>query len=604
MLYAKIVLGIPVEGPFDYIVPVEFSKRIKVGIRVRVDFRAKESVGYVVGFSQKSRIKNIKPILGILDETPILDKNMLLLTKELSQYYCCSWGEAIETAIPEALRKGRKIPNIIETRQVRAKVNSEAILVHDLDGRARWDIYLNSIKETLDNNKSTIVMLADINSVFAARDIIIKRLGVEPVLLYRKQPKEISQWLKIKKEKGGVVVGTRSSIFAPLNNLGLVIINEEQDRVYKQDQVPHYHARVVAFMRTKLENAKLILGSSSPSLESFYLAKRLKIKYIFIPRSKDFPEIKIIDTREILSKYLKDALATNLNSKGTTLLFLNRKGFATLASCLTCGTVLRCPRCNVNLVYHFKNNILNCHYCNFRISPPTICPNCNSGYIKYSGIGTEKIESELSRIFAQARIKRLDEEKHTNINEADIFISTKSIIKELDYHFGLIGVLAIDNSLNRIDFRAAEKTAELLIGLLGLAEKKIIIQTQLGYHQIFRALQDKNINRFYEEELKQRKELEFPPYTHLGLVKLRGLKETRVKEISEKLFNRLKRYAKGKGIKVVSVNPAQPKRLRGSFYWQILVKSSNPKKMAKFLKIHLKNFWHSGIIVTVDIDPV
>jgi primosomal protein N' (replication factor Y) len=235
---------------------------------------------------------------------------------------------------------------------------------------------------------------------------------------------------------------------------------------------------------------------------------------------------------------------------------------------------------------------------------PKICPNCNCSYIRSCGLGTEKIESELCRIFAQARIKRLEYHEKIDIQEADIFVSGQSIIKEREYSFELVGILAIDNSLNRIDFRASEKTFALLAGLLGLTKEKLVIQTNLAGHHCFKALENKNCDIFYAEELRQRKELNFPPYQHIGLVKIRGKKESKVKEISNNFFNRLNRYNKGAGIRVVSVNPGHPEKLRGNFYWQIMIKSSEPKKITKFLKKHLKYFAHSGIIITTDIDPV
>jgi primosomal protein N' (replication factor Y) len=574
-------------------------------------------LGYVVGITRKTNIKNLKAIGEIIDEAPVLDKNMLSLTQELSGYYCCSWGEAIETALPQALRKGRLIKlNTLNLKKVASGKSaglSEAFLIHALDEKERWDRYIQAIKDTLESNKSVIVLLPDINSVLKAQEIIKARVKANLGILYREQPKELEEWVRIKEGKADVIIATRSGIFAPVNNLGLIIIDEEQNDVYKQEQVPHYNCREVAFMRVRLQKAGLILGSTQPSLESFYLARKNKIKYIFIPASRAFPEIKIADTQylyrgpkqknAILSKYLEDSIISTLNSKGKILLFLNRKGFATFASCRYCGMVLKCPRCNINLVYYFKDSILKCHYCNFKMQPPTICPNCNSGYIRYAGVGTEKIESELSRLFPQAIIKRLDNSKHLDINAADIFISATSIIKETQYRFDLIGVLAIDNSLNRIDFRSAEKAFGLLVGLLRLTDKKMVIQTRLLKHHCFNSLVDKDVSIFYTEELKQRKQLGFPPYKHLAIVKLRAKKEERAKEASNILFNKLKK-CKSEDINIISVNPGQPSKLRGNFYWQILIKSNNPRKISRFLKIHLKDFSHSGIIVTVDIDPI
>jgi primosomal protein N' (replication factor Y) len=232
-------------------------------------------------------VKNLKNILEIIDDSPVLDKNMLALTKELSDYYCCAWGEAIETALPESLRQGKVINKGPQDELNKPNRASEVILLHDLDGNARWEFYIKHLKDALDKRQASIVVLPDKKSVLKAREIIQAKLACALGVLYRKQPKELEEWLKVKNGEVDIVIGTRSSIFAPLNNLGLIIINEEQDNTYKQDQVPHYHAREVAFMRIHIQKARLILGSSSPSLESFYLARENKIKYIFIPRNKN-----------------------------------------------------------------------------------------------------------------------------------------------------------------------------------------------------------------------------------------------------------------------------------------------------------------------------
>lgn len=612
MLYARVVLGLPVEGPFDYIVPSALEKRIKPGVRVWVSFRTKKMLGYIVELTHKTNIKNLKKILEIIDDYPILDKNMLLLTKELSNYYCCSWGEAIETALPEGLRRGRRLEAQDDFKSLKITGKQEAILLHDIDGKQRWEIYFKEIKQTLDNNKSVVMLFSNIDSVLNAKKNIETQLGLPLGILYRKKSKETEEWEKIRQGKVNIVIGTRSGIFSPVRNLGLIIIDEEQDPSYKQVQVPHYNPREIAFMRQDLEKTKLILGSTMPSLESFFLAKKNKIK--LIQKVRNFPETKIIDMKYeyriskqrdiILSKYLQDLIISNLSSGGKILLFLNRKGFATFASCRNCRAILKCPRCNINLVYHFKEGALNCHYCNFKMFPPQICPICNSGYIKYSGIGTEKMESELSRLFPQARVKRIVGKERLDINAADIFVATSAVIKQTDLNFDLIGVLAIDNSLNQIDFRSAEKTIALIMGLAKLTQKKLVIQTRLPNHYCFEPLMKKDINIFYDEELEQRKQLHLPPYRHIVLVKLRGKNEDKVKKASLTLFERLNKCNKVKEILLVSVNQGEPPKLRGNFRWQILISSKDVKKVTEFLRINLKKFSPSGIIVTVNVDPV
>ncbi|TRZ49499.1 primosomal protein N', partial [bacterium] len=536
------------------------------------------------------------------------------LARRLSEYYCCSWAEAIEAALPQALRKGRPVSLAPALKPVSKKDKPQVTLVHDLDGRERWEVYFAKIKNSLDKGRSIVAIFADIGAVLKARELISAKFNRPVGVLYRMQPRELEEWSKVKEGKIPILVGTRSAIFAPLDNLGLVIIDEEQDFVYKQDQVPHYHVREIALMRTRIEKAELVFASSSPSLEAILLAKKNKIRYYFIPPKEALAEIKIFDMKympqalkfkkAVLSKFLEDAVSATLSLQGKVLLFLNRKGFATFLSCQHCGKILKCPRCNVHLVYHFKQNILLCHRCNFRMPPPAICPDCNSGYIKYSGIGTEKIESELSRIFPQAKIRNLEGLKNFRTDAADILIATEAIAKEEGLKFNLVGVLAIDNSLHRIDFRSGEKVFGLLIRLLRLTKDRLIIQTSLPQHHVFKALESNNIDMFYTEELKQRRQLGLPPYKHLGLVKIRGRKQGRVEEVSSVLFDRLREANKDKSLKIISLNPAQPSKLRGNYCWQILIAADTAGKISRFLKINLKKLPHSGIIVTVDIDPI
>lgn len=614
MLYAKVVLGLPVEGPFDYIVPLGWEKKVKVGLRAWVDFCSRKMVGYIVALSETTSIKNLKKISDIIDDYPVIDRNLLSLTKEVSSYYCCSWGEAIETAIPENLRKGKKAVFTPAAGLKSGNGEFQTLLVHDLDGEKRWAIYIERIKGQLKNGKSTIILFPDLNSVLKAKEKLENALGEPLAILYRNKPEEFKEWLKIKEGASNIVIGMRSCIFAPVRNLGLIIIDEEQDPVYKQEQVPHYHCREVAFMLQKITKASLILASSAPSLESFYLAKKNKIRYLFTPRIKDYPEIKTIERGfliqkpgkggTVFSRYLQDSIISCLSQHGKVLLFLNRKGFATACSCPNCGVSLKCPHCNINLVFYFKENILKCHHCNFTMPPPKICPHCNSHYIRYSGLGTEKLESELSRLFPQARVARITDKEKLDIQATDIFISTSYVIGQAGFNFDLIMVLGIDNSLNRPELRASEKTYDLLAGLLRLTDKKMIIETQVPGHHCVQSLLKKDVHIFYEEELKQRKQLYFPPYRHTVLIKLRGSKEDRAKETSYRLFEKINKHSHNKNIRIISVNPAMPSKLRGNFYWQLLISSANVRKACEFLKINLKNFLHSGIIVTVDVDPV
>ena len=606
MLYAKVVLGLPIDGPFDYTVPTDLENKISEGARVWVNFRNKKEVAYIVGLSNKTTINRLKEISTLIDAEPILNDNMLLLTRQLADYYCCSWGEAIEAALPDEIRKGKPAKgDSSSVTSCSPSKKKETVLVQKdfilMRGADRMDAYLKEIKLAISNRESVIVIFTDVNAVLEASQIIQQHLKIIPQVLYRQQPKELAAWISVKQADFSVVLGTRSSIFAPVNNLGLIIVDQEHDQVYKQEQVPHYHVREVALMRASIESARVVLGTNSPSLESFYLVQSGQLQYQSIASVLAYPQVKVIDLRRLphaerksktlFSKFLIDAIAATLAQKGKVLLLINRKGFATSAECHACGVALKCPRCNINLVFHFDEEKLKCHHCNFKMDLPKVCPSCQAGYIKYSGSGTEKVQSELARIFPQARM------------EEDIFVATSSVIKHHQINFDLIGVLAIDNSLNRVDFRAAEKTFNLLMGLVNLTSKLIIIQSANAKHHCFQALIKNDPGLFYKEELKQRKQLNFAPFKHMILVRLRGASLEKVKNAASDLFARLNKI-KTSSIKMLSLNPAQPAQLRGNFYYQILMRASSPQKASQFLKLHLKENHFSGIIVSVDVDPV
>jgi len=625
VLYAKVVLGLPVEGPFDYLVPPGLEDKVSVGSRAWVNFRNKKEVAYIVGLSNKTKIKKIKEISDAIDTAAVLDEQMLLLTKRLAEYYCCSWGEAIEAALPDDLRKGKGVesdeiglarmdsalPRAFRPRSL-LSLETPRNDVLFVQGQDRMPVYLREIRGAWAANRSAIILFSDSSEAERARKLIEEDLGADVFLVFRKQPKELEIWKDIRQAPKCIAVGTRSGIFSPVNNLGLIIIDQEQDQVYKQEQVPHYHARQVALISAEICGAKVILGSRVASLESFYLEQEGKLKFEVIPLKTTYPIVQVIDSRRlayserknkaIFSKFLADAIYSTLLAKGKVLVFIERKGFATSAACHNCGVALKCPRCNINLVFHFDEDKLKCHHCNFTMEVPKICPSCRSGYIKYSGLGTEKIESELARIFPQARIKIIDENVD-DLSTADIFVSTSSIIKHQGLSFDLIGVIAIDNSLNRVDFRAGEKTFALLMALASLASKKMIIQSANANHHCFQAVVKNDVQIFLKEELKQRKQLNFAPYKHMILLKLRGVSLDKVKKAAFDLFEKLSRI-KSPGIKILSLNPGQPAKLRGNFYYQILTRASSVEKAVKFLKLHLKEGHFSGIIVTVDVDPV
>ena len=466
----------------------------------------------------------------------------------------------------------------------------------------------------MEEGNPVVMILPDKISVDKALEKLNSQIGVPVGVVYQKNKNLLSQWLLIKEGKVKIACGTRSAIFSPFDDIGLVILDEESDQSYKQEQVPHYHAREAAFMRANIDNAKLIFGSKTPSLEMVYLCHGKVVESPAFLKEKNDVEVKIVDTKYsghgkkkgVFSQYSQDLINLAVNESGKVLIFAAQEGFATLAICPHCGFSFKCQRCSAHLVYHLKSGTMSCRYCNFTQTPDKICPSCKASYIKYFGSGREKISSELERIFPGKRIRDLDKSEalNININDGDIFIFSKSTIKHIREDFDLVVAVGIDTILGRVDFRAAEKSFALLWDLLRFARKKLIVQTDVPKHYCFQALQKKNPEVFYEEELKQRKQLNFPPYAHLGFIKLRGISEDKVKKSSEDLFDKLREIKKPKVFKLVSVNPARPLKLRGKYCWEILLSFKNPPEVSNFLKTYLKNFRHSGIIVTVDIDPL
>lgn len=616
-MYARVVLNLPIEGPFDYFVPPAWESNLKPGVRAEISFGRRQRLGYVVGKAKRAQVKKVKPIFKIIDDAPVLDKALLKLTREVADYYACSWGEAIETAMPTSLRKGKRIElNVAKIHKAKNK-KAEIILLQDLSGRKRWEVYLEEINKSVYAGEGVIFLTPDKESASLIRKEIKDRLNnVEVGLIhsYLSEKEELKQWLEMKSGRIRVVVGTRMAIFAPLANPGLIIIEEEQSPVYKHDAVPHYNAVGVAQIRVRLEGAKLILSSHSPRLESWYQAKRGKIKCILKDTEIPAGQIKIIDMHRAgiipqrrklrISISLEEAINQAISRRGRVLLFLNRRGFAIFLRCQNCGAVLRCPRCNANLILHFKNSMLVCHRCNYKARSPRVCPNCNSGYIRYSGLGTEKLESELSRIYPHMEIARLDKDEKAISTEAHILVATESIFKYPNVMFDLVGVISLDTLLNRPDFRAAEKMFDLLLRLACLSSNSLVIQTNFAEHYCFQALAQKKIQFFYETELKLRRQSGLPPFKHIIIVKLRGRKEEKVARAGVELFDILNKANRNKAIKIASHSRSIPHKKRDRFYEQVSIKTRSVPEAVKFVKKCLSKFRRSGIIVTVDVDPV
>ena len=612
---AQVVVGLPVEGHFDYSIPAELADKMAVGQRVRVLFNRRQRLGIIIGFKAKSPFKRLNPILSCLDSLPVLDEKALAFTKELSDYYACSWGEAIETWLPPALRTIRPLEWTPSPGVVRASASSTTkniTLLHDKSLDKRWPLILDMIRKTLDANCSVVFLVPETAMV----DAVVVRLGkivsVPIVVLDKKASaaKELERWLTVKDGKARVVVGTRSAVFAPAVDPGLIVIYEEENAAYKQEQTPHYDARVLARMRAGVAGCSVLYVSSAPSAETWEQARKEKWQKITCDAER-LSAVQIIDMTNynpqktsILSFPLQNAIRDTLAQQGKVVLLMNRKGFTTRTHCQQCGFTVQCERCNVNLTYLYSQKVMVCRHCSFKAELPKVCPQCHGGYLRSSGTGTEKLESEVARLYPQARVGRFDTNSKSFPRQADVVITTKAVLREQEaIGASLVGVINFDAELHHQDFRSGHHAFALLVRLRQLASQKLLVQTRMMDSYVLQAVRKNDFAGFYKKELGLRKELGFPPYRHLVAICLRGVNEDFVFDQAKELFARLEKDHDPK-VEISDPHPDVNPKLRDKYRFTILLKGPSVKSILTFIRKVLKDFTRKrNTILTINVDP-
>ncbi|MBU5293355.1 primosomal protein N' [Anaerosalibacter bizertensis] len=518
-------------------------------------------------------------------------------------------------------------------------------LIHGVTGSGKTEIYLQLIENLIKSGKQAIVLVPEISLTPQTVERFVGRFGQKVAVLHSRLSygERFDEWRRIKEGKVNIVVGARSAVFAPFNNLGLIIIDEEHENSYKSSMNPKYNAIEVAEKRCELEGASLVLGTATPSLETYYRAKSGEIKLLTLSdriNNKKLPTMNIVDMREelnsgnrsILSVDLYDAIEENLKNNKQTILFLNRRGYSTFISCRKCGYVAKCENCDISLTYHFSENKLKCHYCGMVTSPPRICPECGSKYIKYFGSGTQKIEEIVKKLFPYSRIARMDVDttsrkgsharilKNMKNGEIDILIGTQMITKGLDFPLvTLVGIIAADTSLNLPDFRSSERTFQLLTQVGGRAgrgdfEGQVIVQTYSPEHFSIQMAKEHDYIQFYNKEILLRKEFEYPPFMDIITIVMYGRDRNKVSKLSKKIYSKilekLKEINKGELAKnIFGPNPAPLEKLKNNYRWQIIIKSD--KENLKMLKnvvsrvciYNSQNKEYKDIKFSIDVNP-
>jgi len=848
-MFAQVALPLSLSEPFTYRIPSHLEGKMDLGFRVLVPLRKKIITGFVVGITEKATVTNIKEIIDVLDPYPLFSKEMLKLTRWISEYYLCSWGEVLRTALPPEMvvksqmwvrsscqlpvtscpsggarvkgqgsrfclesdvcllesNKGlsprqRKILELLEDGKERklswlsrnltdgkakglyaevydlskqgrieiqerlekpgvgikyekvvrlknfnntsgeielwkteiyalkkkssaqaqclklllendgelslenlavqhkvglsslkrmekkgliefamiekiresdwsldlpetksiilnegqktilekikpalAKSVFSSFLIHGITGSGKTQVYIEAIREVLKYGKQALILVPEI-SLTPQITSRFKANFQEKVGCFHSRlsvGERFDTWRRIKNGELSIVVGARSAVFSPFQNLGLIVVDEEHDSSYKQDDpAPRYNARDVAVMRAKLNDATVILGSATPSLESNFNAQKGKYNLCQLTErveNQKLPSVKIVDLTQERKKGNRNSLALSLASLlkdrmgngGQALLFLNRRGFSSFIKCQDCGHIEKCPRCDITLTYHRTDFSLRCHYCSYQKKAPQLCPHCQGFRFIYKGIGTQKIEEELKRDFPTALMERMDLDTtlkkgaHRRIlsdfgkKKFNILLGTQMITKGLDFpDVTLVGVISADMSLDFPDFRSKERTFQLLSQVAGRAgrgkkEGEVIIQTYYPEEWVIRLAASHDYESFYRKELEQRRELGYPPFNHLILMVFAGksLKEViaRANDFSSRLV-RLVKSEKQKDVKILGPALAPLSKIRNQHRWQLLIKTKSTARVSSLIRKILtedkKANQRGSVRIIVNVDPM
>ncbi|EAC9532870.1 primosomal protein N' [Listeria monocytogenes] len=517
-----------------------------------------------------------------------------------------------------------------------AATDQETFLIHGVTGSGKTEIYLQTIEAKLKEGKEAIVLVPEISLTPQMVERFKSRFGSEVAVLHSalSSGEKYDEWRKIERKEARVVVGARSAVFAPFENLGIIIIDEEHEASYKQEDNPRYHARDVAIWRATKYQCPVVLGSATPSLESFARAKKGVYTLIELPsrvNDRAMPEVSVVDMREELRKENRTEFSTELlekikdriAKKEQTVLMLNRRGYSSFVMCRDCGYVVECPNCDISLTYHQSSNQMKCHYCGHEERVPQKCPSCEGEHIRYFGTGTQKVEESLTKLIPEARVIRMDVDttrtkgahekllKSFRNHEADILLGTQMIAKGLDFpDITLVGVLNADTMLHLPDFRASERTFQLLTQVSGRAGRhertgEVIVQSYNPEHYSIEFAKKHDFIGFYNHEMQLRKMGSYPPFYYLTMINVSDENEMKairtIQEMAQFLRGKL-----GPDAVILGPVPSTITRIKNKYRYQCIIKykiEPNLKKELKTLITHYQKDQQKGLTITIDVQP-
>lgn len=526
-----------------------------------------------------------------------------------------------------------KVSNTIEKQEYKK------YLLYGVTGSGKTEIYLQLIEKVINEGKSAIMLVPEISLTPQMINRFIERFGKEIIAVLHSKlsvGERYDSWERIENGEARIVIGARSAIFAPVCNLGIIIIDEEHDSSYKSEMAPRYNAKEVATQIAKYNNIPLLLGSATPDIVTFYKAQNEDIELLKLSKranNSSLPNVQVVDlkqelangNRTMISVKLYKLIQENLKNKKQTILFLNRRGFSTFVMCRDCGYVAKCKNCNISLTYHKKEEKLKCHYCGYEEEIHKICPECGSKKIKYFGTGTQKLELEINKIFPTASTIRMDIDTVTkknsheeilekfNKDKIDILIGTQMIVK--GHHFPnvtLVGVVSADGSLNIDDYRASERTFDILVQVAGRAGREnlqgnVIIQTYNPDNYSIQYAKKQNYDEFYNVEIKLRNQLRYPPFCDIIMFGISGETEEIVSKTAEKLYRNLKEQIEKEQIiaNVLKPLPAPIDKIKNRYRWRIIIKAKVNDKLIDIINecLYSKEILKNNARIIADINP-
>ena len=528
-----------------------------------------------------------------------------------------------------------KIEQAIENRKY------ESFLLYGVTGSGKTEVYLQLIEKTLEKNRKAIVLVPEISLTPQMIERFIARFGKEEIAVIHSKlsiGERHDEWNKIKEGEAKIIIGARSAIFAPVKDLGIIIIDEEHDSSYKSEATPKYQAKDIATKIAKEEEIPLVLGSATPDMTTYYNAINNNgitlLKLTKRANKSSLPKVGIIDLKQelangnhsMLSQELYQSIEENLKNKYQTILFLNRRGYSTFIMCRECGYTVKCKNCNISMTYHSYENKLKCHYCGYEEPLVTICPECGSKKIRYFGTGTQKLEQEIHKEFPNASIIRMDVDTVTKKNSheeilnkfknenIDILIGTQMVVK--GHHFPkvtLVGVIAADSSLNIDDYRANERTFQILTQVSGRAGRenlpgKVIIQSYNPENYSIQTAQRQSYEDFYDIEIELRKQLKYPPFCDIIVIGFSSGKEEDIKKQTSEFYKELLENTKNQlnNLKISLPAPSPIDKIQNRYRWRIIIKGNMTEELNNILNNILKKWYDKNIKdtkITIDVNP-